>query len=576
MFDIEIQANDVGTQISKKTNVENGAVYAITVLEENKKEEVVLTFGIPILDIAGWWHPNCEMDRSLKADWVEGIKSTVASSAPVVCLFGENGENRLTFALSETKRQVFLQAGVHEEDGTMLCTIRIPLADIPLPYTFELYMDMQKRRFEKSLRGVSTWWVEACGHTEMKAPKEAFHPMYSTWYTFHQELNHHDLEQECMIAKELGFETLILDDGWQTDDNQRGYAYCGDWEVAVSKMGDMREHVKRVHEIGLKYMVWFSVPFVGRRSKVWERFKDKTLFFREDLDADVLDLRYPDVREYLLNIYHNAVKEWNIDGVKLDFIDEFYIKTPQNEVYPEMDTRLIEDAVAIFLKQVKEMLCELNPDIMVEYRQSYVGPIVRSTGNLLRVGDCPESGIRNRVASVDLRLLSTETAIHSDMIMWNKAEKTKDVVRQIFQAIFCTLQLSVRLKEQSEEVLQAIRYWVEFMKQNQEVLQKSELIALEPQNLYPVVIAKQGKRQIQGLYSAERITKVDAKLEECIILNGTAVGEIYLLVEEEQTYQIQIRDCCGRLQEERTEKMPVGVQRFCVEVAGSICLQRIL
>ena len=32
------------------------------------------------------------------------------------------------------------------------------------------------------------------------------------------------------------------------------------------------------------------------------------------------------VREYLKNIYINAVKEWNIDGLKLDFIDEFYLR----------------------------------------------------------------------------------------------------------------------------------------------------------------------------------------------------------------------------------------------------------
>ena len=26
-------------------------------------------------------------------------------------------------------------------------------------------------------------------------------------------------------------ESIIVDDGWQTDDNNRGYAYCGDWAV---------------------------------------------------------------------------------------------------------------------------------------------------------------------------------------------------------------------------------------------------------------------------------------------------------------------------------------------------------
>ena len=36
-----------------------------------------------------------------------------------------------------------------------------------------------------------------------------------------------------------------------------------------------------------------------------------------------LDPRYKKVREYLSNLYESAVKEWDLDGLKLDFIDSF-------------------------------------------------------------------------------------------------------------------------------------------------------------------------------------------------------------------------------------------------------------
>ena len=70
----------------------------------------------------------------------------------------------------------------------------------------------------------------------------------------------------------MGFRSVILDDGWQTDDTNRGYGYCGDWEVAEKKIKDMKKHVQVVHDMGMKYLIWYSVPYVGMYSKVWERF----------------------------------------------------------------------------------------------------------------------------------------------------------------------------------------------------------------------------------------------------------------------------------------------------------------
>lgn len=52
--------------------------------------------------------------------------------------------------------------------------------------------------------------------------------------------------------------------GWQTDDNNREYAYCGDWEVKETKIKNMRNFVEQVHNVGMKFMLWYSVPFVGK------------------------------------------------------------------------------------------------------------------------------------------------------------------------------------------------------------------------------------------------------------------------------------------------------------------------
>ena len=156
--------------------------------------------------------------------------------------------------------------------------------------------------------------------TPAEVPDFAKDAMYSSWYSFHQDLTDKSIEKECEGAKKCGFKSIIVDDGWQTDVVGEGYSACGDWEVAQSKIPDMAEHVKRVHDIGLKYILWFSIPFVGYKSKNWDKFKNKILYKIDRLSAGILDPRYPDVREFLIKTYENALKNYDLDGFKLDFI----------------------------------------------------------------------------------------------------------------------------------------------------------------------------------------------------------------------------------------------------------------
>lgn len=87
----------------------------------------------------------------------------------------------------------------------------------------------------------------------------------------------------------------------------------------------MRAHVDRVHELGMKYILWYSVPFIGMYSQAWERFKDRLLYTMPGLmSTGVVDPRYPEVREYLIQLYEQAVREWDLDGFKLDFVDSFH------------------------------------------------------------------------------------------------------------------------------------------------------------------------------------------------------------------------------------------------------------
>lgn len=540
------------------------------------KLEVKIRFPWPILDICGIWYPNCGKERSLQADWGRPNRSMTCISAPVVCLFSEEGKNRLTFALEEAAKEIFFSAGVREEDGTLSCQIGMLLEKEELPWRTRLYLNWKDCSYAAALDEIAAWWEKDCGMAAMPVPEAARLPMYSTWYSYHQEICAKKLEREAALAKAAGFETLIVDDGWQTEDNNRGYAYCGDWQVAEKRIPDVKAHVKRVHELGMKYMLWFSVPFVGDASGAWERFSQKLLWYDRERRAGVLDIRYPDVREYLMDFYRRAVGEWDMDGLKLDFVDEFYIRKENPVPWKEgMDFKRVETALPAFLEQVRRELQRIKPEVMIEFRQWYVGPHMRSFGNIIRVTDCPASAMNNRIGSVDIRLLCRNTAVHTDMIMWNRAETAEDAARQIINGLFANLQLSVKLEEQDADKMKMIRFWTRFIREKKGILQEGKLMPAEPQNLYPVISAAKEEEAVTAVYSADRRVPVSGRYLRHTIVNGVKQRTLLLLVEESGTYHICRQDCMGNILREESRALEKGLLEVPVTPSGLVVLEKV-
>lgn len=535
---------------------------------------IIAAWEFPVLDIVGRWHPICYFDRSIRADWCFGERSMSSISAPVMTFFNENGENKGTFAVSEALKEVRMRIGVHEENGTMKCEVHVNLGKYDKEeYAFKIMIDFRNVPYEKSIAEVGKWWEQECGFTPADVPEDAKNPMYSFWYSYHQDFSEQEVEAECRRAKEMGFRSVILDDGWQTDDTNRGYGYCGDWEVAEKKIKDMKKHVQVVHDMGMKYLIWYSVPYVGMYSEVWERFKDKLIWVDQIQKAGVLDIRYQEVREYLSNIYVDAVKKWDLDGLKLDFIDEFYERSTTPLANEAMDCSCLQEALNKLLEETMKKLKHIKPDILIEFRQRYIGPAIRQYGNMLRVCDCPNSGLSNRVGVVDLRLLSGSTAVHSDPVMWYRDEKPEIAALQMIACLFATLQFSVRLDTLSEGQKQMVQNYLTFMKAHKGLLQETPIEAKEPQNLYPEVRVRNEETEIIALYSGNRVVMLGDGQEESIIVNGTQVTNIYVESAQKMEAEITIIDCYGKIIS-KTNRLFHGVQSISGTVGGRIVIKK--
>jgi alpha-galactosidase len=194
-----------------------------------------------------------------------------------------------------------------------------------------------------------------------------------------------------------------------------------------------------------------------------------------------------------VEIYRRALLEYGLDGFKLDFIDSFTLNTDHSlREDPRRDIPSLEDAVNRLLTDVMAALRAIRPDILIEFRQSYVGPAIRKYGNMLRAADCPNDPYHNRLSCTDLRLPSGKTAVHSDMIMWHKDEPVERAAHQVLATLFAVNQISVKLEEQSPEHLAMLRHLLTFMREHRETLLDAPFYADSPANNYTVSYA-QGK-----------------------------------------------------------------------------------
>jgi alpha-galactosidase len=532
-----------------------------------------LSWSQPLVSVHGFWHSGAGYDKGLRVDWGKGAYSKATSGAPVGCLYDLEGRNRLTFALSDALNPVTFLAGVHEESGETSCWVRLfdePLAPLGL-YEATLRLDTRDLPYHAALSDVSHWWAGLPGYEPAGVPETARLPMYSTWYSFHQDLDPGRVEEQCRLAKELGCEAVIVDDGWQTTSNERGYAYTGDWEPAPEKVPDMRAHVDRVHALGMKFLLWYSVPFVGLHSRAWERYSGMLLEEIERLGAGVLDPRFPEVREFLIETYESALREWDLDGLKLDFVDSFGTsrETGGGRDYdgvPEAVDRLLEDTI-VRLRRIK-------PDVMVEFRQSYVGPLMRKYGNMFRAMDCPNDAVENRMHTLDIRLLCGDTAAHSDMLMWHTEDPVHSAALQLVNVLFSVPQISVLLDRIPPEHMEMLHFWLGFWREHRDVFLDGALEPLNPEAIYPVVLARTESKLAAAAYGNAVVPLEGEIPSTLLVVNGTQEeGVVLYLADDAGTRGIEARDCRGRVTRMDSIGLETGLHQIDIPPAGVAVLK---
>lgn len=591
-FETTLTTRSAGN-VTIKSEKEDAWKLQATVEEQNGKEIINLklsapspmapprfqvSFQMPQKDTYHLWHASAGADRlPLQPDWSASYHSSLANLMPLYAFINENNGNRLTIASDESFRQLNANLGLREEGCLLIGKLDyFTQPEAPLTeYETNILLDARPVFWAESIQEGAEWMTQKAGLTPCPVPPDAYEPLYSSWYQFHQSVFDKDIEAECQLASQMGMKTIIVDDGWQTDDTNRGYAYCGDWQVSTRRFPNMAQHVEKVHRMGMNYMLWYSVPFMGYKSQNYQRFKGKFLRNDDGMGASVLDPRFPEVREYLIGVYEKALKEWHLDGFKLDFIDSFNFghegDPALKDNYAGRDIQSLPMAIDVLMKEVQKRLQAIKPDILLEFRQAYIGPAIRQYGNMFRAADCPGELQANRLRTINLRLTSGKTAVHADMLEWNNAETPESAARNILACMFSVVQYSLMLRDIPNTHTQVIRHWMDFTKQHRETLLNGTLRPYHPEACYPIVEAESASERIIGVYQDNTVVQTGKANKPVIVVNGALTSSL-VIEADAQPRKVKVVDVFGNVLPQ-SPAVKQGLNRIEVPVSGYIQLE---
>lgn len=493
-------------------------------------------------DMHAHWDPNIR--RQSYVPWGNGkaFESRLASWLPLEQFSSKTGKNRCTIAVSDVKTPIRLASNVGMPSFLIDTEISFFTALISPISHYEAILRLDKRdvAYDTALMD-ATKWYGSLGYENDYVPDACYDSVYSTWYSYMQDIKAKDALKECRAAKKVGMDTIIVDDGWQNKKILRDYSNCGDWIPAKNRFPDMRAFVDEVHAIGMKAMLWFSVPFMGWDAENFKRFKGKYLYDFDVVRCSVLDPRYKEVREFLIEKYVKAVKEWDYDGLKLDFIDRF---RSNGVVTDEMDHTSVEDATETLLREINEALRAVKKDVLIEFRQPYMGPVISTYGNMIRVWDCPEDAHTNRTAIAHLRLTSGKTAVHSDMVVWNYDDTEESVATHLYSTLFSVPQISVRMNNLSKSHRQVLSAFLKFRNEHKDTLMKGEFAVKHFEANYAYTEASLNGERIAVTMSSP-IFRLNADYTDDYMVNLSGEDELFIAGDKDDV-KYEIFDCTGK------------------------------
>ncbi|KLJ01937.1 glycoside hydrolase family 36 protein [Luteimonas sp. FCS-9] len=211
-------------------------------------------------------------------------------------------------------------------------------------------------------------WMADAGIAAPEVPASAFAPIWCAW-GYERDFTTEQVLGTLPKVKELGFEWVVLDDGWQTNE--------GDWQIDTRKFprgeDDMRAFVQAIRAQGLRPRLWLAPLAADPGSEVLYRHTDMLLLDEDGASQNVTWWNaftqcpgYQPTVDFYVALVTKIIGDWGFEGLKLDGQHLNAVAPCYNPTHNHADPMESCEAVATFWQAIYDAAHAANPDAIVE------------------------------------------------------------------------------------------------------------------------------------------------------------------------------------------------------------------
>lgn len=191
--------------------------------------------------------------------------------------------------------------------------------------------------------------------------------LYNSWEATEFDVNTADQLKLAKIAKQIGCELFVMDDGWFGKRNN-DRAGLGDWFVNKDKFPNgIDELINGVNELGMDFGLWFEPEMVQADSDLYRAHPDWIYHYSTRKSSElrhqlVLNLTKPEVKQYVFDCMDKMLEKHNIR----------YIKWDMNRPFSEIGAENLENPQELWYRhtmavyEIADQLKEKYPYLQLE------------------------------------------------------------------------------------------------------------------------------------------------------------------------------------------------------------------
>ena len=496
--------------------------------------------------------------------------SRLQSDYSIVSGLTDDSKNRITLAAFDDFNTRYNQIDIKQVPDSLVFSFNffnnaVPDAEV-LEYKAEILIDLSEDQFSRSIRNTAQWRLDKEEHTEITKVDVELLPVYSVWYPMDKNVPLENVTYYFDSIASMGFRSVLFDDGWQNvvrfevDKN-------GNWDP--SNVTIVSEFMQKAKEANMKVALWYSNPFVGANNYVFKRFEGKYLQYRTS-SQPVLDIRYPEIRNYLTTMYRDIVKEWGVDGIWFNFLNGYYpdehIIVTDDHGRDYVSVRKSLDSLRTFMEYE---LLNANPELQINQSYPMVGPLQNSNSKTVNgfLGTTALGQIREKL--VNNRLMYGTYSPFMEVMGIHPKDPAVDIAKKFQTIMFGVPYVSYFSYTLPEDVRETLNYWIKYWKSNVDYLVESDFLAYNPVLRYPVLQGGNETKQIVVFY--DRVEPFDMgyfAFQEADIINSTNFSSVYIKGTPAGKIDYIVYDYKGIYQERGTLKFKQDVANLEIPEGG--------